>query len=97
MSNVFAKISMLYLLLVVADYSYAQDSSRFDKLISLPDKVFTSIDKKASSIEGKLNRQTDKYLSKLERQENKLRKKLYKKDSVLAKQLFTGLMSSTHG
>lgn len=70
---------------------YAQDSSGLNKLISLPDKFFSALDKKTSSIEGMLNRQTEKYLSKLQRQERKLKKKLYKKDSVLANQLFDGV------
>lgn len=68
----------------------AQDSSKLDKLISLPDKLFGALDKKTSFIEQKLNKQTEKYLNKLQKQENKLRKKLYRKDSALAKQLFDG-------
>lgn len=66
----------------------AQDSSRLDKLISFPDKLFSAVDKKAKSIEEGLNKQTEKYLSKLQKQEEKLKKKLWKKDSLLAKELF---------
>lgn len=68
--------------------SQAQDSSRFDKAISFPDKFFGALSRKTSSIEQKLNKQTDRYLNRLQRQENKLRKKLHRKDSTLAEQLF---------
>ena len=68
----------------------AQDSTRIDRLISLPDKIFGALDRKSTSIQQKLDRQTDKYLAKLQRQEHSLKKKLWKKDSTLAKQLFDG-------
>lgn len=75
--------------------SVAQDStSSVNKLISFPDKVFTSIDKKASNIEGKLTSKTEKYLSKIEKQENKLKKKLQRKDSVLANSVFGDIESN---
>lgn len=66
----------------------AQDSSKLDRLIASPDKLFGALDKKSRSIEEKLNRQTDKYLARLQRQEHKLKKKLSKKDSLLAEQSF---------
>src|SRR4029079_7008382 len=66
----------------------AQDSSRLDKLIALPDKLFGTLDKKSRGIEEKLDKHTDKYLSKLQRQEHKLKRKLSKKDSLLAEQSF---------
>src|SRR5205085_712332 len=62
----------------------------FNNIEQIPEKIFDAINKKASLLEKRLDRQTDKYLSKLERRENKLRKKLWKKDSTLAKQLFDG-------
>ncbi|MCU7551150.1 hypothetical protein OCK74_18665 [Chitinophagaceae bacterium LB-8] len=67
---------------------YSQDST-FHKVITLPDKLFISINKKATALEGKLDKQTDKYLSKLQKQERRLKKKLSKKDSLLAGQLFS--------
>ena len=76
---------------LLTKFSSAQDSSRFDKLISLPDKFFGVLDKKTSSIEEKLAKQTDKYLDRLQRQEHKLKKKLWKKDSILAGQMFDGI------
>ncbi len=66
----------------------AQDSSRLNKLVSLPDKVFGALSKKGRDIEEKLDRQTDKYLSKLQRLEYKLKRKLSRKDSLLAEQTF---------
>lgn len=69
----------------------AQDSSRLDRLIALPDKLFASLDKKSRTIEGQLSKQTDKYLHKLEKQERRLQKKLWRKDSTLAKELFVDI------
>jgi hypothetical protein len=66
----------------------AQDSTKADKLISFPDKLFGALDKKTASFEEKLDRQTQKYLSRLEKQESRLKRKLWKKDSALAKQIF---------
>lgn len=85
-------IQLLFLCFLVSasHCSFAQDTSRLDKAIALPDKFFSALDKKTASIEEKLDKQTEKYLNRLEKQENKLRKKLYKKDSILARQLFDG-------
>ena len=62
-----------------------------DGFISSSDKVFASLNKKASSIESKLEKGTARYLAKLQKQENRLYKKLSKKDSALARQLFDGV------
>jgi hypothetical protein len=67
----------------------AQDSTSFSsKVLSLPTKLFSALDKKASSLNQKLDRQTDKYLERLANKELKLKSKVWKKDSTLAKQLF---------
>jgi hypothetical protein len=66
----------------------AQDSTKLDRLISLPDRIFSSLDKKTKNIEDKFDHQTTKYLTSFRKQENRLKKKLWKKDSLLAKQLF---------
>ena len=89
--TIFLRIGFLFGLFCLFQFCSAQDSSKFDRLISSPDKLFNSLDKKTASIESKLDKQTTHYLSKLQKQENKLRKKLYKKDSLLANQLFTGV------
>jgi hypothetical protein len=81
----------MWLLIMTTCKSFAQDSSKLNNAIALPDKLFSTLDKKASFIESKLDRQTVKYLSKLQRQERKLYKKLLKKDSLLARQLFEGV------
>ena len=70
--------------------SFAQNDSSLTRP-DFSDKVFTSLNQKASSIESKLDKQTSKYLFKLRRQERKLYKKLLKKDSLLARQLFEGV------
>lgn len=89
--NSFIRVGFVCLCITIANSCFAQDSSRLDKAINLPTKLFSALDKKTASIEGKLDRQTDRYLSKLKRQEHKLKKKLWRKDSVLAKQLFDGV------
>lgn len=67
----------------------AQDSSQvYERMLAMPDKVFAQIDKKATDIDQKLARQTERYLSRLDKQEERLRKKVMKKDSLLAMQLF---------
>src|SRR5687767_14047346 len=66
----------------------AQDSSGVEKMISFPEKLFGSLDKKISGVEKRLNTQTEKYLNSLESEEQKLKKKLWRKDSLLAKQIF---------
>ena len=84
------KLTLIFLL-IFCKFVSAQDSSKFDRALFFPDKMFSSLDKKTSFIDQKLNKQTDKYLDKLQRRENKLKRKLYRKDSVLAKQLFDGV------
>ena len=81
-------IRLLIAFVLFGKICFAQDSSRLDKLISLPDKLFSSLDKKASSIQSKLTKQTENYLTKLQRQEEKLKRKLWKKDSTKAKEIF---------
>jgi hypothetical protein len=81
----------LTICLLICMAAKAQDSSRLDKTISFPARFFATLDKKTSSIEQKLNKQTGGYLNKLQRHEHKLRRKLYKRDSALAKQLFNGM------
>lgn len=66
-----------------------QDSSMvFNRILSIPDKVFERIDKEANRFEQKLNRQTDKCLNKLQRQEERLKRKLWRTDSVKANEAF---------
>jgi hypothetical protein len=78
--------------LFLAFIGKAQDSTAFDKLVSFPDKVFRLLDNKASRLQYKIDKQTDKYLHALERQERKVQRLLSKKDSAAATQLFaTGI------
>lgn len=69
-------------------FAQTPDSSRLDKLLSFPDRLFASLGKKAGSAQAKLDRQTDRYLSKMQRREEKLRRRLYRKDTAAAKALF---------
>lgn len=84
-------LSLSCFVILAGRNSYSQDSTAFDKALSFPDKVFSALDKKASSIEEKLSKQTNKYIDKIERRELKLKRKLCRKDTVLARQLFDGL------
>ena len=68
--------------------AFAQDSSLYAKLYSLPDKQFGRLSKAAESLKRKLNRQTDKYITRLEKQEERMRRRLFKKDSAAAKAIF---------
>lgn len=86
-----AVLFLLFLCLGGPLCGLGQDSTALEKVLSSPDRLFSSLGKRASLVEGKLDKQTQKYLSKLQRQESKLQKKLWKKDSVLAKQLFEGV------
>jgi hypothetical protein len=81
----------LFFLLVVSFTCKAQDSTKLDHALTFPDKFFGLLNKKAASMELRLDRQTQKYLSKLQKQEYKLRKKMMRKDSSLARQLFDGV------
>ena len=81
---------MLVAACLIVQFCSAQDSSRIDKVISLPNKIFNVLDKKTSSIDQRLVRQTNKYIDRLQKREHKLRNKLCKKDSALARHLFGG-------
>jgi hypothetical protein len=77
-------------------FCFSQDSSKLDKGILLPSKLFSSLDKKSRDIQSKIDSKTDKYLNRLERKEKRLYKKLYKKDSLAAKLAF-GNIDSAYG
>jgi hypothetical protein len=81
-------VTILLLSLLGEHLSYAQDSTRLDKIISFPDKLINSIHKKTSQLTDRLDSQTEKYLQKLARKEEKLNRKLAKLDSSAAKALF---------
>ncbi|MGZ4089669.1 MAG: hypothetical protein ACXVNO_03060 [Bacteroidia bacterium] len=76
--------------MLIAVCSWGQDKPE-GKSLSLPDKCFISLKKKASSIDRRLDRQTVKYLSCFERSERKLKRKLLQQDSSLAGKLFEGV------
>lgn len=82
------------LLLSAALFSFAQDSTNFQRVINLPDKLLGALEKKTSAFRLLVNCQTNKYLSKLQKNERKLQKKLWKKDSTLARHLFADTDSS---
>jgi len=84
------RLLLLIAIFLISKCCFCQDTSKFDRAINLPTKLFSSLDKKTASVETKLDKQTDKYLNKLQKRENKLRRKLFKKDSAIAKQLFDG-------
>ena len=89
--NSFIRIGFVWICIIIAFNCFSQDSSKLDKAIAFPNKLFGALDKKTASVESKLDKQTDRYLSKMQRQERKLRRKVWRKDTVLAKQLFDGV------
>lgn len=80
---------LIFLFLLLCNTAYTQeDSSFFNRILSLPDKVFGKVDRQSQQLTQKLNNQTEKYLSKLERREQQLKRKLWHTDSVKAKEVF---------
>ncbi len=83
------KLLFLYTALVCLSVrAHAQDSTRLDKAISFPDKLFSCLNRKADKAQASLDHTTDKYLTRLQRREEKMRRRLMKKDSTAAKQIF---------
>jgi hypothetical protein len=63
--------------------SLSQDrSSSIDKITGFPQNFFSTVNKKAQSLESRLDRQTEKYLQRLLKKEKKLQKKLLRTDST---------------
>ena len=90
---------LLFLLVFLAflpGHAQQGDSSKLDKAMAFPDKMFGLFQKKAAQAEAGLNKKTDRYLARLQRREEKLRRKLWKKDSVAAKALFPDV-AGTYG
>jgi hypothetical protein len=83
-------LSVCFVLFISALQAQDTSSSSFiDKIISLPDKVFGKIDRKAASLEGKLNSKTEKYLARMQKQEEKLKRKLLRRgDTAAAMEIF---------
>lgn len=87
-ANLSHLISILMFLLLCNTAYTQEDSSFFNRILSLPDKVFGKVDRQSQQLTQKLNNQTEKYLSKLERREQQLKRKLWRTDSVKAKEVF---------
>ena len=79
---------VLLLSCICGQVGYAQDSTLYSKLHSLPDKLFNRINTKSKELAQKLEKQTERYLAHLAKQEEKMKQKLWKKDSIAAKALF---------
>jgi len=61
-----------------------------DKIGSLPDHLFSTIQSKTAKLDERITRRTEKYLARLARKEKKLQHKLFEKDSAAAQNLFAG-------
>ena len=82
---------MIITLLLSVIFSYSQKiDSTVNNLQNLPDKYFSKVDSKISSVDDKVVKQTAKYLKKLQKEESKIKNKLSKVDSVAAKQIGNG-------
>ena len=82
------RLLLLTLGLLILGTAFSQDSTRLDKLLSAPDKLFGALSKKSRQAEDRLTKATQSYLQKLQKREQKLYRKLYKKDSLKAKEIF---------
>lgn len=71
---------IVFLLSTLFCHSQSFDSS-LKKLDEFPDKYFSKVNEKISSIDDKLTKQTEKYLQKLQKQEDKIKRRLAKIDS----------------
>lgn len=78
----------LIIFIILSFLLNAQDSSKIGQALAFSDKLFGVLNKKATSLESKIDKQTDKYLVRLQKRELKMRKKLMRKDSTLAHILF---------
>lgn len=72
-------------------FSQQVDNISYGKALSFPDRLFSKLNSKATSLNRQLDKQTCRYLDKLGKQEGKLYKKIAAKDSSLAKKLFDGV------
>lgn len=67
----------------------AQDSATvYDKVYSLPDKLFGLINKKSAKVQQGLTRSTLKYIQKLSKREARIKRQLARKDSAAAQEIF---------
>lgn len=70
-----AKAVCIILILFMAAmplHSLDQDTTGLGQVLSGPDRLFSSLGKRASLVEGKLEKQTQKYLARLQKQEGRL-------------------------
>jgi hypothetical protein len=85
-------VKLILILLIttcVSLRSWSQDSvSAVDKIINFPDRFFSRINSKTTSLENSLTKQTEKYMQRLAKKEVRLKRKLSKIDSVAAKNCF---------
>jgi hypothetical protein len=78
---------IIFLTAVTSSYSQHADST-IEKLQAFPEKYYTAVDNKISSIDDKLTKQTEKYLLKLQKQENKLTRQLSKRLGLIGQHKF---------
>jgi hypothetical protein len=83
------QIASAIILLTISAACYSQDSAtRYNKVLSLPDHFFSSLQCKTERIQNRLQRSTLKYLAALERQEHRMKRHISLKDSTAAKAAF---------
>ena len=79
---------VLYQLLTCLHASAQDSTTRIEQVMSVPDKVFLRVDKRAEQAEALLTKQTEGYLGRLEKQEQRLKRRMMKKDSLKAVEVF---------
>ena len=84
-------LSLWALLCLACSVTRAQSlDSTVDKALRMPSKWLDHIQKKTSSLDQQLTKQTSSYLSKMAKREQRLKERLARVDSAGAKQLFSG-------
>jgi hypothetical protein len=74
-----------------------RDTTRLDRLISIPNSLLEAADKKARQFTSSLDKQMSRYLARLEKREQKLKRQLMQKDSALAESLFGDIKAKYSG
>ena len=91
MRKLYHVLTVVLCICVFTSSAVSQDSSGLSNISQLPEKYFELVSKKASHLEEKLDKKSEKALQRLQKQEERIRIKLAKIDSIAAQNVFSGL------
>lgn len=83
------RIALAIALLMQSSVLFSQINS-LQQTAAISGKFIDDFNKKATSLDDQLSKQTQKYLQKIQKEESRLEKYLWKADSLSAKTLFSG-------